>query len=159
MLTRRELVTGSAMGAMATVAAAAESSANPVAGGTTPEAPPPQDVDNVSLRRIAQNTTEINQELDSLTGAFRTNSLAYGFVPALRAAYTLYWKSHSKFPDFCEVGTDVFYDIYDWHIKNRQPIPVSRTADGRLVIQFMYTQLLVRVDQATSYIGIPFDRQ
>jgi hypothetical protein len=80
-------------------------------------------------------------------------------VPKLRAAYTLYWKTHGKFPEFCEVGTSVFYDIYDWHIKNRLPIPVSRFADGRMSITFMYTQLLVRVDQTTDYIGIPFDRQ
>lgn len=159
MLTRRELVTGGAVGALATITV--DSSASPdtysTKGALTET--PPQDVDNASLRRIADKTSEIDQTLDGLSAAFRTNTLAYGFVPKLREAYTLYWKTQGKFPEFCEVGTDVFYDIYDWHIKNSQPIPVSRSADGRMAITFMYTQLLVRVDQSPTYVGVPFDRQ
>ena len=161
MLTRRELVTGTALGAIATVASSTEASPSPArpANADAPPETPPQDVDNAALRRIAEKTTEIDQTLDGLSGAVRSNSLAFGFVPKLREAYTLYWKTHSKFPEFCEVGTSVFYDIYDWHIKNRQPIPVSRFADGRMSITFMYTQLLVRIDQAPEYVGLPFDRQ
>lgn len=149
MLTRRELVTGTALGSV-------------VAGSTSIGAPPeapPQDVDNAALRTIANKTTEIDQTLDGLAGVVRSNTLAFGFVPKIREAYTLYWRTHGKFPEFCEVGTSVFYDIYDWHIKNRLPIPVSRFADGRMSITFMYTQLLVRIDQAADYIGLPFDRQ
>jgi hypothetical protein len=160
MLTRRELVTGTALGAIAATASSADSKSSPPAptAGALPDAPP-QDVDNAALRIIANKTTEIDQTLDGLAGLVRSNTLAFGFVPKLRDAYTLYWKTHGKFPEFCEVGTSVFYDIYDWHIKNRLPIPVSRFADGRMSITFMYTQLLVRVDQTTDYIGIPFDRQ
>jgi hypothetical protein len=156
MLTRRELVTGAAIGAVATVTTAADTSAAPIDVSDTA---PPQDVDNAALRKIAEKTTEIDQNLDRLAGAFRTNTLAYGYVPKLREIYTLYWRTNGRFPEFCDVGSDVFYDIYDWHIKNGLPIPVSRTADGRMVITFMYTQLLVRVDQTPSYIGVPFDRQ
>lgn len=154
MITRRELVTGTALGAIATAASTVESSASPGAPSG-----PPQEQDSANLRRIADKTVEIDQTLDSLSGAVRSNSLAFGFVPKLREAYTLYWRTHGKFPEFCEVGSSVFYDIYDWHIKNRQPIPVSRLADGRMSITFMYTQLLVRIDQAPEYVGIPFDRQ
>lgn len=154
MITRRELVTGTALGAIATAASTVDSSAAPAA-----PIEPPQDQDSANLRRIADKTNEIDQTLDSLAGAVRSNSLAFGFVPKLREAYTLYWRTHGKFPEFCEVGSAVFYDIYDWHIKNRQPIPVSRLADGRMSITFMYTQLLVRIDQAPEYVGIPFDRQ
>ena len=157
MLTRRELVTGSALGAMAAASttAAVEASTG-VAGHESAE---PQEVDNAALRTIAAKTTEMDQTLDGLSGVVRSNSLAFGFVPRLRDAYTLYWKTHGKFPEFCEVGTSVFYDIYDWHIKNRLPIPVSRFADNRVAITFMYTQLLVRTDQSADYVGIPFDRQ
>jgi hypothetical protein len=157
MLTRRELVTGTAIGAIATAASSADSTASPP--GLTHPASSPQDVDNSSLKIIASRTTEIDQTLDGLSSVVRSNSLAFGFVPKLREAYTLYWKGHGKFPEFCEVGTSVFYDIYDWHVKNRLPIPVSRFADGRMSITFMYTQLLVRIDQSAEYIGIPFDRQ
>ncbi|MEO6223035.1 MAG: hypothetical protein ABIP90_07275 [Vicinamibacterales bacterium] len=161
MLTRRELVTGTALGAVATVASTTDSDATPsnAAGITAATAPAVQEVDNAAIRQIATKTMEIDQTLDGLAGLARSNTLSFGYVPKLREAYTLYWKAHGKFPEFCEVGTAVFYDIYDWHIKNRLPIPVSRFADGRMSITFMYTQLLVRVDQAQEYIGLPFDRQ
>jgi hypothetical protein len=161
MLTRRELVTGTALTAIATAASSADSTArrpNATEIDARPEASP-QEVDNASLKIIASKTTEIDQTLDGLAGVVRSNTLAFGYVPKLRDAYTLYWRTHGKFPEFCEVGTSVFYDIYDWHIKNRLPVPVSRFADGRISITFMYTQLLVRIDQAAEYVGIPFDRQ
>jgi hypothetical protein len=157
MLTRRELVTGSALGAIATTASSTGNAANPPAPAVNDA--PRQEVDNASLKIIASKTTEMDQTLDGLAGVVRSNSLAFGFVPKLRDAYTLYWKTHGKFPEFCEVGTSVFYDIYDWHVKNRLPAPVSRFADGRMSITFMYTQLLVRIDQAPDYVGLPFDRQ
>ena len=158
MLTRREVVTGSALGAMA--AASTIGSVDAPASRVPAEARELiQEVDNAALRTIAAKTTEMDQTLDGLSGVVRSNSLAFGFVPKLRDAYTLYWKTHGKFPEFCEVGTSVFYDIYDWHIKNRLPIPVSRFADNRVAITFMYTQLLVRTDQSADYVGIPFDRQ
>ncbi len=158
MLTRRELVTSTALGAIATAASSTDTHASAPTPVTSAGAAP-QDVDNASLRVIAGKTTEIDQTLDGLAGVVRSNSLAFGFVPKLRDAYTLYWRTHGKFPEFCEVGTAVFYDIYDWHVKNRLPIPVSRFADGRMSITFMYTQLLVRIDQAPDYVGLPFDRQ
>ena len=153
MLTRRQLVTGSAFGAMATAAAGAGATT------ATPDTPPlnaPQEIDNAALRRIADQATGV---VNAINGAFRSNTLAYGFIPKLREAYTLYWRTNGKFPEFCEIGSDVFYDLYDWHIKNALPIPVNRLADGRVVITFMYTQLIVRVDQLPAYIGVPFDRQ
>jgi len=161
MLTRRELVTGTALGAIATATSSADSRSTPA--GPAPKGPgdeaPRQVSDSTAIRTIATKTTEIDQTLDGLASIARSNSLAFGFVPRLREAYTLYWKTNGKFPEFCEVGTSVFYDIYDWHVKNRLPIPVSRFADGRMSITFMYTQLLVRVDQTPDHVGIPFDRQ
>jgi hypothetical protein len=150
MVTRRELVTGGALGAMAT-AAGLTGPENEAASATAQ-----QEVDNAALRRIAQETAQIDRTLNS---AFASNTLAYGYIPKLREAYTLYWRTNGKFPEFCDIGTDVFYDIYDWHIRQRLDVPVTRMADGRMAIRFMFTQLIVRVEQSPSHIGIPTDRQ
>ena len=155
MLTRRELVTGTAF-SVATTASSSRAGADAPALAAPAT---PQDVDNAAIRRIAEKTTEIDQTLDSLSSVVRSNSVAFGFVPRLRDAFTLYWKAHGKMPEFCEIGTAVFYDIYDWYIKNRLPVPVSKFADNRMAITFMFTQLLVRLDQVDTYVGIPFDRQ
>ena len=81
------------------------------------------------------------------------------YVKDIKVASSIWMKENGKFPEFIEVGTDVFYDIYDYHVKQRLPIPVNRLNDGRMTISFMYTQLLVRVDQAANFVGVPFDRQ
>lgn len=150
MVTRRELVTGGALGVMATAAGLtpAESEAGPETAL--------QDVDNAAIRRIADHAGRIDRTLDS---TLASNTLAYGYIPKLREAYTLYWRTNGKFPEFCDIGTDVFYDIYDWHIRQRLEVPVTRMADGRMAIRFMFTQLIVRVEQSPSHIGIPTDRQ
>lgn len=163
MLTRRELVTHTAVGAAGVLTAATAAQAAPA----TPLGIEPlqarrtagqQDADTLLLQRIQDRLGTIDDSVGGLAAAFKTNSLAFGFVPKLREAYTQYWRGNGKFPDLCEVGSDVFYDIYDWHVKNGQPIPVSRLSDGKMSITFMYTQLIVRVDQAPNFIGVPFDR-
>ncbi|NQW04362.1 MAG: hypothetical protein HQ485_10080 [Acidobacteria bacterium] len=158
MLTRRQLVTGGAVGALTATASATTNSSFPDDARQTRTTTAGQDADTVLLTRIQDRLGTIDDSVGGLAAAFKTNSLSFGFVPKLREAYTQYWRANGKFPDSCEVGSDVFYDLYDWHVKNGQPIPVSRLADGRMSITFMYTQLIVRVDQVPNFIGVPFDR-
>lgn len=157
MISRRALVTGGAIGALSTSPALATTA------GPLQEQPEQttrtQSQDTALLRSIDQRLGRLGQDVDALPGVFRTNSIAFGFIPKLRDAYTLYWRTNGKFPEFVEVGTDVFYDLYDYHVKQRLPIPVNRLNDGRMTITFMYTQLIVRVDQTPGFIGVPFDRQ
>jgi hypothetical protein len=51
----------------------------------------------------------------------------------------------------------VWEALYDWHVRYQQPLNVQRTADGRYVMAFMFTTLILRPDQAPDYIGPPFD--
>ena len=157
MISRRALVTGGAIGALSTTPALADAASSQAGQSTRTQAQ--QDTDTALLRRMNDRLDGIGQDVGGLSSVFRTNSVAYGYIPKLREAYTLFWKTNGKFPEFVEVGTHVFYDIYDYHVKQRLPIPVNRLNDGRMTITFMYTQLLVRVDQAPGFIGVPFDRQ
>jgi len=52
----------------------------------------------------------------------------------------------------------VFYDVYDWHVRNQQALTIGRTPDNRLTIKFMFTTLMVRLDTDPFYYGTPFDR-
>jgi len=62
-----------------------------------------------------------------------------------------------KYPDFLEIGLDVWDNVYDWHVTFQQPLNVTRLADGRYAMAFMFTTLLLRPDQAPDFIGFPFD--
>jgi hypothetical protein len=142
MFTRRQIVTRGGAGALAV--------AIPASAAATPE----QNNDDV-VRELKAFEQIVQRPLSS---AFESNTLAFGQVPKLRELFTAFLKANQKFPDFCDVGIGVFYDVYDWHVKHQQPLQVGRNPDNRLTIHFMYTTLIVRLDADQLYFGLPFDR-
>lgn len=80
-------------------------------------------------------------------------------IDAIRQQQRTYLKAAQKYPDFIEVGLDVWDSVYDWHIKHQQPIQAARSADGRYLLTFMFTNLVLRPDQAGSYVGFGFDNE
>jgi len=79
-------------------------------------------------------------------------------VARIRQQQHTWMRSAQKYPDFIEIGLDVWDNIYDWHVVHQQPVNVTRTADGRYAMVFMFTTLVLRPDQATDYVGFAFDR-
>lgn len=144
MISRREVVTAGVLGTFATGAAA--SPAEAVQDGQV----------------IRAGLTEIKRELEELNGhvqlGLQGSSLDRGRVGQLKGRIETYLKSSGKFPEFCDIGTSVFYDVYEWHVSHQQQINVTRMADQRLMIQFMFTQLILRWENDSNYIGAPFDR-
>ena len=75
----------------------------------------------------------------------------------IREQQRVFLKSNHKFPDFIEIGIDVWESVYDWHVRHQQPTTAVRTADGRYVMTVMFTTLILRPDQTTNYVGYGFD--
>jgi hypothetical protein len=146
MMSRRDVVTGGVIG---TLAASAVGEPAGVA----------QTVDTVVLERglagLRQQLELIKTVLDD---GMRQQSLTFGLIVPVRRAFELFLKVNGKFPDYIEVGTGVFFDVYDWHVRHGQAITVSRLADSRTAIQFMFTQLILRYEQDPAFVGVPFDR-
>jgi hypothetical protein len=84
--------------------------------------------------------------------------VAAGPIALVRDRFTTHMRSAGKFPDFMEIGLNVFYAVYDWHVRYNQQIQVTRIAEQRFAIQFMFTQLIVRWEQDPNFLGVPFDR-
>lgn len=144
MLSRRELIAAGVAGGL--TAAPDGASALPVAE---------QEPDREGQREIARQIGGIDRTLNS---AFLTSSVAHGFVGKMRGDMEQFIRANSKFPDFMEIGIAVFFEIYDWHVKNRQQLLVTRLTDGRYSMQFMFTSLILRPEQDRNYIGVPYDR-
>jgi hypothetical protein len=140
MLTRREVLAGGVVGSLA---------------GDSVDAASEEQADRAGQRDIERAITRVDQTLDR---AFNTVSLSAGFISALRKNFEGFIKSNGKFPDFCEVGLGVFYEVYDWHVRHRQPIIVTRQVDNRYTIQFMFTTLLLKHENEATYIGYPYDK-
>jgi hypothetical protein len=139
MLTRRELI------------------ASGVAGGLTPPLRPAeeQDADRNGQREIAKAIGGVEEVLRN---AHLSSSLSHGFATKLRADMEQFLRANSKFPDYVDVGVGVFFDLYDWHVKNGQQLNVTRLADGRYAMQFMFSTMILSPAHDRTYIGVPYDR-
>ena len=148
MISRREVVTGGMLGSLSAGALAEADqgrSANRDSEGVANE--------------LANIKDELSRIKDVLDDGLRKSSLGHdAAIGRLRETFQTFLKANGKFPEFCEIGSDVFYTIYDWHVKHQQPINIMRLGESRMAIQFMFTQLVLRWEQNGNYVGIPFDR-
>lgn len=149
MLSRRELITA---GAAAPLAAGFPAPSDAYA---SPESEAAWQSEREGQREIARSITQVDATLRS---ALLTNTLAHGVIARIRAQMEQYFRASSKFPDFIEVGVAVFMDVYDWHVRHRQPLTVTRAPDGRYWMQFMFSTLILRGEVDPAHVGIPYDK-
>ena len=142
MISRREVVTAGVLGTLAT--------------GTADAGQGQSDAQlSASVRSLEDKLQELKLTVEQ---GLRGNSMNYGNVGQVKTVIQKYAKVSGKFPDWCEVGLEVFYDVYDWHVRHQQQIQITRIADQRLAIQFMFTQLILRWENVETYVGTPYDR-
>ena len=142
MISRREVVTAGVLGTLANAspATAAEIQA-----------------DVQALKEGFKSVVDALEELKSSTDqGLRGNSMNFGQVSNLKSAIFKYAKVSGKFPDYVDIGLDVFYDLYDWHVRHNQQIQLARIADQRIMIQFMFTQCILRWEKDGNYVGTPY---
>jgi hypothetical protein len=132
---RRNLVGGG----MLAGAAALLGDAQPAAGK--------QDDDNRTAARA----------IESLRTSLERRFAVSPELERIREQQRVFLKSNHKFPDFIEIGIDVWESVFDWHVRHQQPLTATRAADGRYVMTVMFTTLILRPDQATNYVGYGFD--
>jgi len=78
-------------------------------------------------------------------------------VLQIRAQQRTFLKANQKFPDYIDVGIDVWERMHDWHVRTRQPLTVVRTNDGRYGMVLGVTTLLLMPQQVGSYISWGYD--
>jgi hypothetical protein len=128
--------------------------------GTRPGADEEQSADTAQIRQGLRDIRDsLNDVRTALDRGLVQPGIAHGHVGRVRDALTVFLRGAGRFPEFCDIGANVFYDVYDWHIKYAQPIQLSRTADNRLAIQFMFTQLILRWENEPNFVGVPYERQ
>lgn len=70
-----------------------------------------------------------------------------------------YLRGNNKFPDFIDIGIDIWLAIYDWHIRLQQPLVLGRDNNGRYTMMLGFTTLVLRPDWVPTVIGIPYDQR
>lgn len=141
MISRRDVLTGGVFGAAVGHAGDAAAQSDP------------RVADELSrLRR--QNELVLAEVRQANSGCFTGTCDA---VARVREAATLFLRSSHKYPDQIDVAPDVFTDLYDWHVRNRQPLTLGRLADGRYTLLFMFTTIVLRADATAGFISAPYD--
>ena len=141
MIDRRELLTlGGVIGALAPAGSPDEG----VAAGAG----------QISDRQVQDIVTAINGL------ANRVSQLqSFAEIAGVRKNVYDYLRANGKFPDFIDVGTDVWIGIHDWHIRMQQPLVLGRDPNGRYTMQLAFTTLVLRQDSVPAFIGIPYDQR
>jgi hypothetical protein len=155
MVTRREVMTSGALGALSAAVdgrTGVEMAATEAAGSAVSQSP--ELISAQALREIADDIAAVRR---LMRDAFIGPTVAHGALVEIRRQFGIFLKSNQKYPDYCEIGPAIFTDLYDWHVRYQQPIEISRV-DNRTAIRFMFTWLILRPEQADTFVGIPFDR-
>jgi hypothetical protein len=79
-------------------------------------------------------------------------------VERIRAEQRTFLKGRSKFPDYLDLGVEVWDRVCDWHIERGLPLQVTRMVDGRYSMPFFQTFLVLRPDVMNTYIGPGYDK-
>jgi len=80
-------------------------------------------------------------------------------VAQIRIQQRTFLKANQKFPDYMDVGIDVWERMHDWHVRTSQPVNIVRTNDGRYGMVFGVTTLLLMPQQVGSYISWGYDNR
>lgn len=114
-------------------------------------------VDARILRDIETHLEGMGAQLRLMNGGSFTGTSSA--AEKLRDQMVVFLRANNKYPDYIDVGIQVFHAMYDWHIHNRLPLVVGRSADGRYGLGFMFSQLILRVDAVPDFIGIAYDQR
>jgi hypothetical protein len=107
------------------------------------------------LEGVSGSIDQLRRAVETQFASVYTNK--WQGVVRIRQQQHTWMRSTQKYPDFIEIGIDVWDNIYDWHVVHQHPVNMTRTSDGRYAMVFMFTTLLLRPDQATDYVGFAFD--
>jgi hypothetical protein len=149
MMNRRDMLAAGLLGTVAPGTAAAAS------GGAVGAQEPSDVILREGFRALDTSIDEFKSTVDS---GLRGNSMNAGGVALVKNELMRYLKQSGKFPEYCDVGVSIFFDVYDWHVRHQQQIQITRLADQRLQIQFMFTQLILRWENSETYVSQAYDR-
>jgi hypothetical protein len=148
MMSRRTVLGGPVVGGLL-------ASLAPVAEPRPAEAAAPQ---KETEQAIQEGSRALAKAVQDLRDELKRQNDFWELGP-LRDPIRMFLRSTGKFPDFVEVGVDVWQQVYDWHVRYQQPLTLGRNAEGRYTIMLMGTMVVMRVDTTPAFVGIPYDNR
>ena len=108
---------------------------------------------------LVQDTQILSNMLTELREIRRAVSIqGTDAIDKIRDAQRTYFKNTGRFPQYVEVGYNVFQAVVDWLIAVQQPVTISLVTEGRYAVAFLATTVVLRQDFQDNYVGQGFDR-
>ena len=104
---------------------------------------------------------QAQEMVDGLRNVSRAIDNAHSFteIAEVRLRQIAFLRAEGKFPDFIDVGVDVWMGVYDWHVKHTVAITIGRDASNRYTIMLLATALVLRPDFVPTHIGTPYENR
>ena len=118
--------------------------------GSSRFADTPEQISDRSATEVVNALKDVGSAIDQ--------PWSFAELRPLRQRMTEFLHAQMKFPDFIDVGSDIWIMVYDWHVKHFQPLSLARDASGRYLLLFMQTTLVLHADAVPNYIGSPYDK-
>ena len=108
---------------------------------------------------LVQDTQLLSSMLTELREIRRAVSIqGTEAIDKIRDAQRTYFKNTGRFPQYVEVGYNVFQSVVDWLIAVQQPVTISLVTEGRYAVAFLATTVVLKQDFQDNYVGQGFDR-
>jgi hypothetical protein len=116
---------------------------------------PENDASQDLVNAVRQDLVRAVEDVAAAVRADRT----FTDIAPVRAKQLDFLRAQGKFPDFIEVGVDVWFAVHDWHVKHLQPITIGRDAGGRYTITLMNTTVIMRPEVPPIFVGTAYDNR
>lgn len=131
------------------------------AGGYSAAEAAPRNGDADGDERVAAAITELRRTIED-QGTVNRDRAEFEQAPwrtlaRIREQQRTFLRATERYPDFIEVGIQVWESLYDWHIQTHQPATLNRRADGRYIMLLGLTTIVLRPEFELNYVGPAFD--
>jgi|KBSMisStandDraft_5_1062788.scaffolds.fasta_scaffold257852_2 hypothetical protein len=130
-------------------------------GGLLGIAPAPENGEGAAVGAGQMTDRQVHDLVDAINNvkSLIEKQQSFSEINDVRKVQYTYLRGNSKFPDFIDIGSDVWLAIYDWHIRLQQPLVLGRDNNGRYTMMLGFTTLVLRPDWVPTVIGIPYDQR
>ena len=119
----------------------------------------PADAEAQQRNAVQGSDTAVEQDLHEIRDAIRDLRGLTGssYLAQIQERQHLHFKLNQKFPNYIDIGLQVWERLTLWHFENQIPLKATRTPDGRMEMELLFTTLVLKADVPDSFVGNPYD--
>jgi len=104
------------------------------------------------------NTAILRRMLEEIELHRPTYGTRYGAGHlSVRNQQQIFLKAQARYPEYIDVGLNVWDQVYEWHIMYQVPVKIGRLPDGAYSMPYLLTTLVLRPNVDANYVSAGYD--